>query len=178
MQAKINKILKDEEKAKKILNEKLKEQEFIRVMMDQKMKHQMMVRQSQNDKAKAEQQKRHMFEAERLQQKAILAQANKEANAKKQLESQMVKEQKRKIANDIKKAQEDQFLQKQQMYQKIKADKAAAQNSKFNATMNQMHNTNARYDNKVQNKRNQADSFAKKTKELQALEAEFQRRVA
>lgn len=72
-----------------------------------------MVRQSQNDKAKAEQQKRHMFEAERLQQKAILAQANKEANAKKQLESQMVKEQKRKIANDIKKAQEDQFLQKQ-----------------------------------------------------------------
>lgn len=39
MQAKINKILKDEEKAKKILNEKLKEQEFIRVMMDQKMKH-------------------------------------------------------------------------------------------------------------------------------------------
>jgi len=39
MQAKINKILKDEEKAKKILNEKLKEQEFIKTMMDQKLKH-------------------------------------------------------------------------------------------------------------------------------------------
>ena len=57
----------------------------------------MMVRNSQNQREKAEQQKRHMFEAERLQQKAILAQANKEANMKKQLESQMVKEQKRKI---------------------------------------------------------------------------------
>jgi hypothetical protein len=64
----------------------------------------MMVRNSQNQREKAEQQKRHMFEAERLQQKAILAQANKEANMKKQLESQMVKEQKRKIANEIKKA--------------------------------------------------------------------------
>ena len=92
MQAKINKILKDEEKAKKILNEKLKEQEFIKAMMEQKMKHQMMVRQSQNEKLQAEARKRNMFEAERLQQKAILAQANKEANAKKQLESQMVKE--------------------------------------------------------------------------------------
>lgn len=38
----------------------------------------------------------------------------------------MVKEQKRKIANDIKKAQEDQFLQKQEMYKKIKQDKLNA----------------------------------------------------
>jgi len=44
--------------------------------------------------------------------------------------------------------------------------------------MNAMHSTNQRYDGKVQNKRNQASEFAKKTKELHALEAEFQRRVA
>ena len=34
MQAKINKILKEEDKAKKILGEKLKEQDFLKIMMD------------------------------------------------------------------------------------------------------------------------------------------------
>lgn len=62
MQAKINKILKDEEKAKKILNEKLKEQDFLRDIIDQKMRHQMMVNQSKNEKLKNENTKRMMFE--------------------------------------------------------------------------------------------------------------------
>ena len=44
--------------------------------------------------------------------------------------------------------------------------------------MSQMQQANSRYGTKVNDKKAAANQFAKKTRELQALEAEFQRRVA